>query len=177
MNVPQMMPPRLHWSPVEPSWIVSTCLIVLAVLPHKIPPVGRHVLEHPIGSLVFASLSAFVAWHIPVLGAAMFIFLAGILLHRRSFKKEGFAASNLNNEKVQKKERQRWHDELVMMEEPEAVQVKTGDPVLQYDKVTDEESAPWFGEGILNERPQGIQDKPVGEVPEYDEGGASYGRH
>ena len=107
----------------------------------------------------------------------MFIFLAGILLHRRSFKKEGFAASNLNNEKVQKKERQRWHDELVMMEEPEAVQVKTDDPVLQYDKVTDEESAPWFGEGILNERPQGIQDKPVGEVPEYDKGGASYGRH
>jgi hypothetical protein len=174
MNVPPMMP-RLHWSPVEPSWIISIGLIVLAVLPHKIPAVGRRVLEHPIGSLVFAGMAAFVAWQIPVLGAAMLIFLAGILLHASPVgKREGFAASNLNNEKVQKKERQRWHDELVMMEEPEAVQVKTGDPVLQYDKVTDEESAQWFGEATLNERPQGIQDKPVGEVPEYDEGGASY---
>jgi len=174
MSAPPM-PPQLHWSPVEPSWIVSAALIVLAVLPHKIPAVGRHVLEHPIGSLLFAALSAFVAWQIPVLGAAMLIFLAGVVLHARPItKKEHFSASNLNNEKVQKSERKRWHDEEVLMEEPEAIQVKTEDPVLQYDKVTDEEAARWLDEDVLNETPRGNIYKPVGEVPEYDEGGASY---
>ena len=168
MNVPPMMP-RLHWSPVEPSWIVSVGLIVLAVLPHQIPATGRRVLEHPIGSLLFAALSVFVAWQIPVLGAAMFIFLAGIILHARP--REHFSASNLNNDKVPKKEKNRWLDEQVLMEEPEAVQVKTEDPVIQYDKVSEEESAPWFDEGILHEKPHGIQEKPVGDVLEFDEGG------
>jgi len=176
MNVPSTMPPRLHWSPVEPSWIVSVGLIILAVLPHKIPASGRHVLEHPIGSLLFAALSVFIALKIPVLGAAMIIFLAGIILHAQLVvKKETFSGTYLNNDKVTKKERHRWHEEEVLMEEPDAVQVKTDDPAIQYDKVTEEGSAPWLGEGALHEKPYAIQEKPVGEVPEYDDGGASYG--
>ena len=108
----------------------------------------------------------------------MFIFLAGIVLHAHPMtKKEHFAASNLNKEKVQKKDRHRWRDEEVLMEEPEAVQTITGDPVLQHDKVTEEESDTWFGEGIMHEKPSGTVYKPVGDTLEYDEGGASYGHH
>ena len=172
MNMPPPNLPRLHWSPVEPSWIVSTGLVILAVLPHQIPATGRRVIEHPIGSLLFAALSAYVAWKLPVLGAAMFIFLAGLVLHKSA---EPFAANNLNKDKLTKRERHRWEGEVMLEEKPKAVQTKTEDPNMSYDEITDVESEPWQGEQVLDEQPHAIQDRRVGQVPEYDEGGASYG--
>ena len=171
MPPPQL--PRLHWSPVEPSWIVSVGLIVLAVLPHQIPESGRHILQHPVGSLLFAALSAWVAWKAPVLGAAMFIFLTGVILHSKPTR-EPFAAIHLNKESVPKNSR-KWLGEELMSEDPHAIQERTDNPTLNYDEVSEHESAPWHGEGALNEQPHAIQERPVGVVPEYDEGGASYG--
>ena len=172
MPPPQM--PRLHWSPVEPSWIVSMGLITLAVLPHQIPESGRRTLEHPIGSLLFAALSVWVVWKKPVLGAAMLIFLTGVVLHAHPATKEPFAAIKLSKDHVQKPAR-RWLGEEILSEDPHAIQERTENPTLNYDKVTDQESEQWHDERVLDEHPYAIQDKAVGTVPEYDEGGASYG--
>lgn len=165
MSMPPPPPLRLHWSPVEPSWIVSAGLVVLAVLPHQVPPSGRRVLEHPLGGLLFAALSAYVAWRIPVLGAAMFIFLAGIVLHPRP--KEPFTAMILNKDPVQR--RHRWMNEEVLNEDPHGVQERTENPVLNFDEVMDDQVQQWHGEQELGEHPHAIQDKAVPNVPEYDD--------
>jgi len=121
---------------------------------------------------VFAALSAYVAWKLPVLGAAMFIFLAGVVLHAHPI--EPFAATNLNKDRVQRKNK--WLDEEVLMEDPHGIQERTENPVLSFDEVMDDQVDQWHGEGALNEHPHAIQDKAVPRVPEYDEGGSSYGR-
>ena len=167
--------PRLHWAPVEPSWIVSVGLIVLAVLPHQIPKIGREVMNHPIGRLLFSAVSAAVAYMKPVLGAAMYICMAGIILHESSgipTFTETFAATNLNKDIVNMKERRRWFDEEVLSENPKAIQEKTENPTMSYDEIVDHDAEPWHNE---NEVPRAIQEKAVATVPEYDEGGASYG--
>ena len=164
-------PPRLHWSPVAPSWIVSGALVVLAVLPHQVPRAGRRFLRHPVGTLLFAALSAFVAWKKPVLGMALFIFLAGIVISGNQTN-EPFAVK-INNDRVKKPHR--WFEEEIMSEEPHGIQERTENPVLNYDEVSESESEPWYGERVLDERPQAIQEKPVSAPNEYDEGGSSYG--
>ena len=175
-----MQPPpqvlRLHWSPVEPSWIVAIGLIVLAALPHQIPQTGRRVLHHPIGAMLFAALSAYVAWQVPVLGAAMFILLAGVTMHTEPHH-EHFAAINLNKDKIRTKQVHKWLDEDVLSEDPHGIQERTENPVISYDEVTENQAEPWHDERVLDEQPHGIQEKAVGSVPEYDEGGASYSRH
>ena len=169
MNVP---PPRLHWSPVAPSWIVSGALVVLAVLPHQVPRAGRRFIRHPVGALLFAALSAFVAWKKSVLGMAMFIFLAGIVISGKQTN-EPFAAKTLNKDSVRKPHR--WFEEEVMSEDPHGIQERTENPVLNYDEVSDHESDPWYGERVLDEKPEAIQEKPVSGSVEYDEGRSSYG--
>jgi len=163
--------PRLHWAPVEPSWIVSIGLVILAVLPHQIPESGRRILEHPNGSLLFAALSAYVAWLSPVLGAAMFIFLAGIILHAAPLA-EHFAATNLNKDRIRKSGVHKWLGEEVLSENPKAIQERTANPVISYDEVPDGEQ--WHDEDVLGEHPHAIQERAVGPVPEYDEGSRSY---
>ena len=171
--------PRMHWSPVEPSWIVSLGVIVLAVLPHQIPRAGREAIQHPIGRLLFAAFSA-VIWYVkPVLGMSLLIMMAGILLHAPSAV-EPFAATNLNKERVQPVSGpgsgvHKWFDEYVLREEPRAIQERTENPVMSYDEVVDDDTNIWHSERILHEQPKAIQEKAVGTVPEYDEGGASYG--
>ena len=130
------------------------------------------MIAHPIGAILFAALSAYVAWKVPVLGAAMFIFLAGIVLLKQS---EPFVTKNLNKDRVQKKPAHTWLGEEVLAEHPKAIQQRTEDPAISYDEVIDHDAPPWEGEVALDEHPLAIQDKPVGRVPEYDEGGASYG--
>jgi hypothetical protein len=168
--------PRLHWSPVEPSWIVAIGLIILASLPHQIPQTGRRALHHPIGALLFATLSAYVAWQVPVLGAAMFILLAGVMMHTEPIH-EHFAATNLNKDKIRTKQVHKWLDEEVLSEDPHGIQERTENPIISYDEVTENQAEPWHDERVLDEQPRGIQEKAVGDVPEYDEGGASYGHH
>lgn len=164
--------PRMHWVPVEPSWIVSLGVIVLAVLPHQIPRAGREAIHHPIGRLLFAAFAAAVWYVKPVLGMSLLIMLAGIILHVSSTM-ETFAATNLNKERVQTSHT--WFDEKVLREEPRAIQERTENPVMSYDEVVDHDTNVWHSERILHEQPIAIQEKAVGTVPEYDEGGASYG--
>ena len=176
MNIPPPILPRLHWSPIAPSWIVSIGLVLLAALPHQIPVAGRSVLTHPIGAIAFAAISSYVAWMAPVLGAAMMIFLAGILMDTmRRRRTEPFAATNLYKERVQDRQKHRWFGEEILAEHPKAVQQRTENPTMTYDEIVDHETPLWQDELMLNEHPVGIQEKPVGTVPEYDEGGASYG--
>ena len=164
MNMPPP-PLRLHWSPVEPSWIVSAGLIVLAVLPHQVPLEGRRVLEHPIGALLFFALSTYVAWRIPVLGAAMFIFLAGMMLRPRPG--ESFNAMILNKDPVRRLHR--WHSEKVRGEHPYGVQERTDNQILSFDEVMDDQVQQWHGEQELDEHPHAIQDKTVPTTPEYED--------
>jgi hypothetical protein len=177
-------PPKMHWSPVEPSWIVSIGMVILAVLPHQIPAAGRHLLQHPNGSLLFAAVSAVVAWKKPTLGMAMFILLAGVVLSEKAV--EQFAAMVLNKDSVQRKrqnqnqnstsnQKHRWYEEEVLSEDPHGIQERTENPILNYDEVTEQESEPWFGERTLNETPEAIQEKPVGTTTEYDDDGSPRG--
>ena len=167
--------PRMHWTPVEPSWIVSLGVIVLAVLPHQIPRAGREAINHPIGRLLFAAFAAAVWYLKPVLGAALLILLAGIILHAPPAV-EGFAATNLNKDRVREGSgSHKWFDEEVLREEPRAIQERTENPTMSYDEVVDHENELWHSERTLHEQPKAIQEKAVGTVPEYDEGGRSYG--
>lgn len=162
---------KLHWSPVEPSWLLAAGLILLAVLPHQIPRVGRRILLHPIGSLLFAGLAAFIFTKAPVLGIAMFIFLAGVMIS--SWTVEGFAPMVLNKEDVQQKEKKRWLNEEIMSELPDAIQEKSDRTYLNYDEVTEQESGPWAVEDALGEHPVGIQDRTISTDPDYDDSHAA----
>jgi len=163
---------KLHWSPVEPSWILAVGLILLAVLPHQIPRMGRRVLQHPMGALVFAGLAAYIYTKVPVLGVAMFILLAGLLLASWT-SIENFAPMTLNKETVQKKDKKRWLNEEILSELPDAIQEKTENTHLNYDEVTDQESAPWSVEDMLGEHPVGIQDRTINTDFDYDDSGST----
>jgi hypothetical protein len=76
----QAPPIRLHWIPVCPSWIVSAGIVLLAVLPHKIPVTGRRVLGHVTTRLLFAAAAIYVWLLKPVLGTAMLILLASLVM-------------------------------------------------------------------------------------------------
>jgi hypothetical protein len=178
---PAPSPHRPHWIPIEPSWIVALGLVTLAVLPHQVPRVGRHVLQHPIGAVLFAVLSAWVTTKIPVLGAAMLIFLVGVYLSSASAAKEieGFSPIVLNKDSVQKppehKKPNRWLNEEILSEIPDAIQERTDNTYLNYDAVTEQESGTWSAENILGETPTGIQERVIANEPDYDESGASFG--
>jgi hypothetical protein len=171
MQAPQP-PTRLHWSPVPPSWLVATGLVVLAVLPHQVPTAGRRVLSHPIAAALCAVGAAWLFWqHHPVLGMALLIFIAAVYIQSRTT--EGFSAPVLNKDQVT--QRRRWLGEEILSEEPHAVQERTDNPSITYDKVDPEEATPWFDETTMNRHPEAIQERPV---PSYqydtdDHGGAT----
>jgi hypothetical protein len=157
----QAAPPpavRLHWIPVEPSWLVAVGLVLLAALPHQIPATGRRVLTHPVGALLFAAIAAVVWWSHPVLGTAMFLLVAALRLRPTT---EGFAPQILIKDRVRPKG-PRWHQEEVMMEEPTMIQERTADSGgFILDRVSEEEAKPWFVESTLEENPAAIQERPV----------------
>ena len=162
-----MMPPpnlpRLHWSPVEPSWIVGLGLVVLGVLPHQVPHHGRRVLQNPVGGLVFAALSVYVASKHPVLGAAMLIFLAGLVFD--GFRRqEGFTATTLNKERV--KQNNRWLGEELLSETPVGVQDNTFTSVLNYDKVSTKHR--WGEEDTLDVKPEAVQTIAEVDAGDFD---------
>jgi hypothetical protein len=179
---PVPSPHRPHWIPVEPSWIVALGLVTLAVLPHQVPRAGRLILQHPIGAILFAVLSAWVATKIPVLGAAMLIFLACVWLSASAGGVkdiEGFSPIILNKDSVQKTPEQkkptRWLNEEILSEIPDAIQERTDNTYLNYDAVTEQESGTWSAEDILGETPTGIQERVIANEPDYDDSGASFG--
>jgi len=148
---------------MEPSWIVSLGLIVLAALPHQLPLNVSFGLTTPVGSLLFAVLAAAVLWKKPVLGMAMFILLASTNMANYV---EGFS-QNITKDKIQKTNK--WTSEIIMDEEPVVIQERT-DAVIVHDYVNPKDST-WFGESILGETPKGIQERstPMEPFPETEE--------
>lgn len=160
---------RPHWIPVPPSWLVAAGLVLLGALPHQIPVAGRRLLQNPVGALAFAALAAWVFWRTPVLGAAMFVFLAGAYLAPPT--REGFSAPILNKDRVNR--RHLWENEEIMTETPEVIQDLTHGPALLKDEV-DPHAHKWEVENTLEEHPAGIQERPVADLPEYSESHPPY---
>ena len=160
MQAPPPNPVRLHWIPIEPSWIVAFGAILLAVLPHQVPASFRSILQSQVGALLYLLMVGWVFTKTPVLAMALLILFAGVRVANLT---EGFAPMTLVKDKVVKKHR--WLQEEVMMEDPHTIQERTEGPGLIIDEVTGEESNPWFGESVMDETPRGIQDRPVPTGP------------
>jgi hypothetical protein len=160
---------RPHWIPVHPSWLVATGLILLGALPHQVPAAGRRFLQNPMGGIAFAGISAWVAWRSPVLGVAMFLFLAGVWISAPM--REGFVSPVLNKDSVNR--RRLWHSEEIMTEMPEMIQELTTGPGFLKD-VVDTQAHKWEVETTLEENPVGIQDRPVADLPDYMESQPSH---
>ena len=159
MQAPPPQPPRLHWIPVNPSWIVSIGLIILAALPHNVPEFGRRLLSDTIVRVLFAAAAIYIGLMNPVLGIAMLIFLASTVLFPIT---EGFVIANLNKDKVHYKKRNDWLGEELMSEDPHGIQDLTSETNLNFDSVPENKPS-WIIEKILGEHPTAIQDKPVPE--------------
>ena len=160
MNQPP--PLRLHWIPVCPSWIVSAGIVLLAVLPHKIPVTGRRLLSHATTRILFAAASIYVWLLKPVLGTAMLVLLASLVMMPGS-ESESFTTSitNLNHDRV-KSGSNRWLVENILAEKPHGIQDRTADSNLTYDEIPDE-SLSWHSEKVLDEHPTAIQDKELSQ--------------
>lgn len=158
MNQPP--PLRLHWIPVCPSWLVSAGIVLLAVLPHKIPVTGRRILGHVTTRLLFAAASIYVWLLKPVLGTAMLILLASLVLMPDT---ETFTTSivTLNHDRV-KSGSNKWLVEDTLAEKPRGIQDRTADSNLTYDEVPDE-NLTWHSEKVLDEHPTAVQDKTISE--------------
>lgn len=162
--------PKLHWSPVEASWIVSGSLIILAVLPHQVPAVGRAILQSWVGGLAFAGLSLWVAAQKRVLGTAMLILLVGVIVDGYLFHpkgSEGFWNQQASIQKDRVAESQinpfRWFEEQVLQIAPKSVQVRSDNPDLLFDKVTSaNRGARWLDERELGENPRAVQARMEG---------------
>jgi len=138
---------------------VSIGLIILAVLPHKIPLFGRQLFGLTVVRILFAAASIYIGLMKPVLGMAMLILLASVIIMPVS---ESFALMRLNKDKSE--HRNHWLGEVSLAEEPEFIQTSTRETNVNFDKVSDNKSL-WEDEKTLGQHPRGIQEKPV---PEYD---------
>lgn len=147
-----------HWFPVQPSWIISGALVVLAVLPHQIPAACRRILLHPIGGIIWL---AGVVWlfksNSPVLAMALLVLQTGAWL---ASNHEGFTPIILNKDKVRPSSR-KWLGEEILSEDPIGIQERTEAPQINYDEVTTDEARPWFVESSLEENPVAIQNRPI----------------
>ena len=173
MQVQPPSPMRLHWIPVEPSWLVAVAIIVLAALPHQIPLVFRKGLRTWIGGSAFAAVIAWVGMKVPVLGMAMALMMASVLLS--SVGSEPFVAPVLNVNRVASKKR--WFSEEVLSEDPHAIQERTESPSFLLDKVGEDEKHVWLDEDILDLHPEAIQERPVSTGYDDDDGHANFGGH
>lgn len=156
MQAPAPIPMRLHWIPIEPSWIVAFGAILLAVLPHQVPASFRSVLHTNVGAILYLLMVAWIFTKTPVLAMALLILFAGV---RAANLTENFAPMTLVKNKVTQKHR--WLQEEVMMEDPHTIQERTEGPGLIIDEVSSDDAKPWFGEAVMDETPRGIQDRPV----------------
>jgi hypothetical protein len=162
---------RIHWIPVEPSWLVSVCIVILAVLPHQLPRSLTRGLQSNIGGLLFAAGSLFIFWTKPVLGTALLLLLAAI---RSASYLEGFVATpTITKDAVAKPTK--WLVEEVMDEDPHGIQERTEGPGILFDAVKPNQR--WGSEEALDEYPEGIQDRPVGSSPIEETSSSSYMSH
>lgn len=169
MQAPPPTPMKLHWIPVEPSWIISAALVILAALPHQIPHYIRSFLISSVGGLLYGAASIWVLYKKPILGVAMLLLIIGLRLTYAG--KEGFISPVINKDTVTRDTR-RWFSEEIMSEEPHAIQERTDDPAMLYDEVSLEEAAArWLSESTLEEHPVAIQERPVHSGQDYDQDG------
>jgi hypothetical protein len=161
-------PPRLHWIPVEPSWLVAIGLILLAVLPHQIPPLPLRILRHPLGAALLLLVAAAIgAWYKkPVLGIALLLLVAAVQIRARAHPREGFAAPILVKDRSPKNHAN-WFVEDTLGEDPHGTQERTEDGGFLYDEV-EGPSRPWFVESSLNERPVAVQERTVAVGDPHD---------
>lgn len=150
-------PLRLHWIPVNPSWLVSAGIVLLAVLPHQMPMVWHRLMKNTVVRVMFAVASIFVWMKAPVLGTAMLILLLSMIIMPVS---ESFTIMNLNKDRV-KEGRSHWLVEDIMSEDPHGIQDRTEETNLNFDKVEGQHTGTWHSEKVLDEHPVAIQDKPV----------------
>jgi len=170
----QPQPPpinRIHWIPVEPSWLVSVGIVILAVLPHQLPRTMTRGLQSNLGGILFAAASLFIFWKKPVLGIALLLLLAAI---RSASYLEGFVATpTITKDPVIKQKK--WLVEEVMDEDPSGIQERTDGPGILYDAVKPNHR--WGSEEALDEYPEGIQDRPIGSSPIEETSPSSYMSH
>jgi hypothetical protein len=188
--MPPPQPHRLHWIPVDPSWVVSIGLVLLAVLPHQVPMTFRHAMRAPLGAILFGAATVWVWTMKPVLGIAMGVFLAAMVIYegrhgmREGFRtsakadsslflshgiREGFNATpTLIRDRVPKNSH-RWFQEIVMQEKPSVIQERTESGRITVDSVTEHDATPWHDEPYG--APHAIQERaaPVHSLTEHDE--------
>jgi hypothetical protein len=170
MQAPPPAPVKLHWIPVEPSWLVSAGLVLLAALPHQIPAYIRAFLLSSAGALLYVAAAAWTLYKKPVLGIAMFLLIVGLRLTAGSA--EGFLAPILNKDPVQPQQRRKWFQEEIMTEEPHVIQERTDNEAITYDEVSSEErDAHWYSDSTLDKHPTAIQERPVHSGIDYDHDG------
>lgn len=159
---------RLHWSPVAPSWIVAGGLVVLAAMPHKLPPHFRAFVRQPLGFLLAAAAVAWLFMKHSVLGVACAMLILSVAIHRAV---EGFVNPPiLIKDIVQKppQKQQRWYEEAVMSEEPAMIQDRTEESTFLHDEVSpDERAVAWYDEEALNQSPLAIQERGVPDIDRY----------
>ena len=170
MQAPPPAPPRLHWSPVEPSWLVAIVLILLAALPHQLPRHVHRVLRHPAGAALLLAVAAAVGvWYKkPVLAIALLLLVAAVQIRARTHPLEGFAAPILVKDRSSQKDKTgRWFVEETQNEDPHGTQERTEEGGFLYDEVQ-QPAKPWFVESTLDEHPQAIQERPIGSSETSD---------
>lgn len=167
---PVQPPPmhRMHWVPLEPSWLVSVVIVILAVLPHQLPPWLSQGLRSRLGGILFAAASLFIFWKKPVLGTALLLLLAAV---RSATYVEGFVSPpTITKDAVTRQKK--WLVEDVLDEDPHGIQERTDGPGILYDSVKSNNR--WFSEEEMDEHPAGIQDRPVGSNSTEETSRSSY---
>jgi hypothetical protein len=146
----QSPPPiKLHWFPMEPTWIVSLVVVVFAALPHQLPIPLSFGLRTSIGRLLGMGLIVAIGYFKPVLGMALFFLL---VTTNMSEYVEGFAG--ITTDTIKKKGK--WFSEDIMGETPEAIQERT-DELISCDNV--QGSNRWHEETTMGEFPKTIQER------------------
>lgn len=166
-------PHRLHWSPVAPSWIIASGIVVLAAMPHKLPPHFRAFVRQPLGFLLAAAAIAWLFTKHLVLGVACAMLIISVVLHRavEGFVNPPILIKDVVQKPVQQQKKQLWYEEAVMSEEPTMIQDRTEESTFLHDEVTPEERAiSWYDEEALNQSPLAIQERGVPDTdrnPDY----------
>lgn len=166
MQAPAPVVHKLHWIPIQPSWIVSGAIVLLASMPHKLPVQARTLVATPLGLAIVVGLAAWIWTMAPTLGTALLLLIASVYIRSRV---EGFALAPVLIKDRVRKESPKWLDEDIMSEDPHGIQERTEEPNLLVDEVGDDaESQPWFVENALGETTQAIQERPVGIERDID---------
>ena len=169
--------PKLHWMPIEPSWVISILFIIMAVLPHKVPASARWFLQGWIGSVCWLGVVCWVSGVKPVLGVAMLVFWMGVIADGWREGKglpEMFVGGQrverfigpptIRKDRVtpgqdqgqgqgqgQRQQRHRWLEEEILMEEPEGIQELAEGPGLLLDRVSGKGEGQGQGSNWLGE--------------------------